>query len=90
MFRARQQMMPSASCDVVFERLQANERGELDLVLVNDSQLVLPDVETTDVRALLDAGIDLRQVNTKILAGNQVVTDLSVEQPQDSIQDKEK
>lgn len=76
--RARQRMILSPGADVVFERLQQNESGQFEFKEVNDSTTVLPDTSTTDIKALLDAGIDPKRVNTKIIPSSSVVTDLSV------------
>lgn len=62
----------------VLQVLETNENGVCYYKSVDFSKVELPSVETTDLRACLDAGVPLRQVNTKILSQSEVVTDLSV------------
>lgn len=75
--RPRQRMILAAAGEPVFTRLQRNERGEYEFKEVNDSKVVLPDCSTTDIQALLEAGIDPKRVDTKILGPSQFVTDLA-------------
>lgn len=80
--RPRQKLFLAAGGEPVFSRLQRNERGEYEFKEVNDSKVVLPDCSTTDIQALLEAGIDPKRVNTKIIPSSDIVTDLSVEETQ--------
>ena len=80
--RPRQRLFLAAGGEPVFLRLQANERGEFEYKEVNDSRVVLPDCSTTDIKALLAAGIDPKRVDTKVLASSDIVTDLSVVEPE--------
>lgn len=82
-FRSRQSLHHPGGSDVVFDVLESNERGFLERKLVNQSQVVLPDVETTELSALLAAGIDPKRVNSRILQSRDITTDLS-ELPSDS------
>lgn len=85
---ARQHIFMAAGGEVMYSRLQANECGKYDFVLVNDSRTFLPEVETTDIKALLDAGVDVKRVNTKIIPSSQVVTDLTFEEAQETTEEK--
>lgn len=76
---ARQHIYLAAGGEPVFSRLQRNESGNYQFVDVNDSKVVLPAVETTDIQALLEAGIDPKRVDTKIIPSSSVVTDLAAE-----------
>lgn len=76
---ARQHIYFAAGGEPVFSRLSRNESGHYQFVEVNDSQVVLPAVETTDIQALLEAGIDPKRVDTKIIPSSSVVTDLAAE-----------
>lgn len=76
-FRSRQSLHRPGGSDVVFDILEANERGLLVRKLVNQSQVVLPDVETTELSALLAAGVDPKRVNSCIIHGRDVITDLA-------------
>lgn len=79
MFRSRQKI-PFAPAFLAFQRIDSlNERGEIETKVVDMSKVVLPDVETTDISSLLAAGIDPKQVNTRILGAGSVVIDLSPE-----------
>ena len=79
MFRSRQKMPIPPAFPARFTIYEPNERGELERKVVDQSEIVLPDVSTTDLADMLAAGIDPRQVNTRILSAGTVVTDLSVE-----------
>lgn len=69
--------MPSAF-PVITTRYELNEEtGCMEEKVIDASKVVLPDVETTELRSLLDAGVDVKRVNTKVIKGAQVVTDLS-------------
>lgn len=78
MFRARQSLPCAAAFPVVFTQLTTDEKGQTIQQEVNQSEVVLPDVETTNLANLLAAGIDPKQVNTRILKGSSIVTDLSI------------
>lgn len=76
---ARQHIYLAAGGKPVFSRLQRNESGNYQFVDVDDSEVVLPSVDTTDIQSLLDAGIDPKRVDTKIIPSSSVVTDLAAE-----------
>lgn len=76
---ARQHIYLAAGGKPVFSRLQRNESGNYQFVDVDDSEVVLPSVETTDIESLMAAGIDPKRVDTRILSSSSVVTDLSAE-----------
>lgn len=51
-----------------FDRVgRFNENGVFCETFVDACSVVLPSPETTDLGKLIDAGIDLKQINTKIL-----------------------
>lgn len=75
-FRCRQLLHRPGGADVVFDVLEADERGVLSRKLVNQSKVVLPDVETTELSALLAAGIDPKRVNSRILQSRDITTNL--------------
>lgn len=89
---ARQKIpMPSAFL-VITTRYELNEEtGLMEEKVIDASKVVLPDVETTELRSLLDAGVDVKRVNTKVIKGAQIVTDLSpaeVEQDKKGVNDE--
>ena len=75
--RPRQKMMMPFAFPAIQTRYQVNENNQVEELVIDGSKIKLPDVETTDLRALLDAGVDVERVNTKVLKGSQIVTDLS-------------
>lgn len=79
MFPKRQRLKFVPHFSIVLPRLQTNENEETTVVYEDESKGKLPDVSTTRLRDLLEAGVDLKQVNTKIFKPTEVVTDLSTE-----------
>lgn len=75
-FRSRQPLHRPGGADVVFDVLEADERGVLVRKLVDQSQVFLPDVETTELTALLAAGIDPKRVNPRIIQSRNITTNL--------------
>lgn len=75
-FRPRQPLHRAGGADVVFDVLEADERGVLVRKLVNQAQVVLPDVENTELSALLAAGIDPKRVNSRIIQSRDITTNL--------------
>lgn len=82
MYHIRQTIKFSSPSAVILPEMQVNENGQVDYKQVDQSKKVLPDVETTDLRALLDAGVSLKQVNTKLFGPSGIVTDMSEEPKQ--------
>lgn len=74
---ARQKIPMPFSFPVITTRYEVNENNQVEEKIIDMSKKVLPGVETTDLRALLDAGVDIRRVNTKVLKGSEFVTDLA-------------
>ena len=79
MYHPRQKMRCSSPSAVVLPELSVNEEGYAYYKQVNQATKTLPEVETTDLRALLDAGVSIKQVSTKIFASDKIVTDMSPE-----------
>lgn len=79
MFPSRQRLKYVPHFSIVLPRLQTNENQETTVIYEDESEGKLPDVSTTRLRDLLDAGVDLKQVNTKLFKPTEVVTDLSIE-----------
>ena len=75
-FRARQSLRRPGGADVVFDVLESNERGLLVRKVVNQAQVFLPDVETTELSALLAAGVDPKRVNSRIIQSRDITTNL--------------
>lgn len=82
MYHKRQSIKFSSPSSVILPEMQVNENGQVDYQQVDQSKKVLPDVETTDLRAMLDAGVSLKQVDTKLFGPSSIVTDMSVEAEQ--------
>lgn len=77
--RARQSLPSCGFNPPVLEKVEANEKGLCERKLVDYSRIVLPGVETTDLRACIDAGVNLKEMNSKLFGMREVVTDLSVD-----------
>lgn len=77
--RARQLLPSCGFNNPVLERLEVNEKGLAERKVVDYSMIVLPGVETTDLRACIDAGVNLKEVNSKLFGVREMVTDLSAE-----------
>ena len=88
MYHIRQKLNMGTASKVVLPELQTNELGRSCYKMVDQSAVSLPDVETTDLRACLDAGVPLKQVNTKLFSPESVVVDMSPE-PQETNNDKD-
>lgn len=76
--RARQPLPNCGFNPPVLEKIEANEKGLCERKLVDYSKIVLPDVETTDLRACIDAGVNLKEMNSKLFGVREMVTDMSV------------
>lgn len=50
------------------------ENGKTEIVLVDQSESDLPNVETTRLSRVLEAGVDLKQVPSKVLPSPDQVT----------------
>lgn len=76
--RSRQKLPFMSAFPAVLLQLEVDERGVGRYIAVDQSKVKLPDVEVTDLGLQLKAGVDIKRVNTKILASKSIVTDLSV------------
>ena len=79
MYHIRQKLNIGTASSVVLPELQTNELGRSCYKMVDQAKVSLPDVETTDLRACLDAGVPLKQVSTKLFLPESVVVDMSPE-----------
>lgn len=77
MFRPRQKMPVSAGFPAVLPQIDVLENGEVLLSYKDQSKFKLPDVETTRLRDLLEAGVDLKQVNSKIFPALEITTEIT-------------
>lgn len=64
----RQNLVHRLSGSVLLPELRTLENGTVELVDVDQSKSNLPDVETTRLCNVLEAGVDLRQVPSKVIA----------------------
>lgn len=88
---ARQKIPMPVAFPIITTRYEVNENNQVEEKVIDASKVVLPDVETTDLRALLDAGVDVKRVNTKVIKGTQIVTDLApaeTEKKQEGVNDE--
>lgn len=74
-FRTLQKMEQFSAGKIVYTYLQPNKDGVSEAVDV-DQCSKLPDVELTDLGASLKAGINLQQVNCKLVNGSNAVASL--------------
>lgn len=79
MYHPRQKLFLGSPSSVVLPEMRVNENGSVELKQVDQSKVGLPDTETTELRPLLDAGVDVKRVNTKLFGSSAIVTDLSTE-----------
>lgn len=77
MIRARQRLNVNAYYAPIMPRVDKLDNGKSAIVYKDEAADVLPDADTTKLSALLGAGVDLRQVPTKILPMNEMVTEFS-------------
>lgn len=84
MYHPRQKLFLGSPSSVVLPELRANENGGVELRQIDQSKVILPDTETTDLRALLDAGVNIKRVGTKIVRSVSVVTDMSEEKKEET------
>lgn len=76
-FRKLQDMQKFASGKIVYIYLQVNPDTGVSEPSDMDQCAKLPSVENFDLAAMLKAGIDLRQVNCKLVNGTQTVASLN-------------
>lgn len=89
--RSRQKLPFMSAFPAVLLKLESDENGVSRYFAVDQSKIKLPDVEVTDLGLQLKAGVDIKRVNTKILASKSVVTDLSapIEPPKETEQQEQ-
>lgn len=66
MFRARQKLPICGFFPAVLPSVEVNEVSEVSVVFRDASKSVLPSPDVTRLGDVLKAGVDLRQVNTKL------------------------
>lgn len=76
MFRPRQKFFTSNYFPSILPEIKVNENKEYCVDYVNQCSLSLPDVETTCLADLIDAGVNLNQVESKIFPATNVVLHL--------------
>lgn len=77
MLRARQRLKYIDFGEIRLPEVQVLENGNAEVKMVDQSVSNLPDPSVTDLGACLKAGVDLKQVNSKILGTQSVGIDLS-------------
>lgn len=77
----RQEFLHRDSGAVYLPESRKLENGKCEIQLINQAESNLPDVETTRLSRLLEAGVDLKQVPSKVLPSPDSVT-LSVHSEQ--------
>lgn len=76
--RARQKLPVNSAFPSLLTVFDVDETGRSTLKVVDQSEVKLPDCETTNLALLMKAGVDIKRVDSRIVAGKSVVTDLSV------------
>lgn len=79
----RQRMIPCAYGAINLPEQRELENGEVEVKLVNQAAFDLPDKSTTNLQDLINAGIDLKRVDSAVFgygSGGDIVTgDLSAQ-----------
>lgn len=70
MLYKRQYMHHHVGGAVVLPETQTLENGCSEVVRVNQADFILPDVSSTKLSRLLEAGVDLKQVPSKVVASD--------------------
>lgn len=73
----RQRMIPPAYGAINLPEQHELENGNVEVKLVNQANFDLPDKSTTNLRDLINAGVDLRRVDSAVYgygAGGDIVT----------------
>lgn len=66
--RPRQKLFHCAASAIILQEVRKNEAtDEVEICHVDQSDFELPDVEMYDLKTCLQAGVNLKQVNSKIL-----------------------
>lgn len=62
----RQKMQPSAFGIIRLPEIHTLDNGQSEVVLRDQSEQVVADPSTTDLKTLLDAGVDLKRVDSRV------------------------
>lgn len=87
----RQRMIPCAYGAINLPEQRELENGEVEVKLVNQASFDLPDKSTTNLRDLINAGVDLKRVDSAVYgygAGGDIVTGDPQQQQQQQINDQ--
>lgn len=76
-FRKLQDMQKFSAGKIVFTYLQVNPDTGISELSDMDQCAELPSVDKFDLAAMLKAGVDMRQVNCKLVNGSQTVASLN-------------
>lgn len=89
MFRPRQKLYVSPIFPAILPEIKSHENGEVSVAYNDESEFKLPDVETTRLRSLLEAGVDLKQVNSKLFGMTETTLqfDNGTEQSKEGVND---
>lgn len=76
MFRCCQKFTPPGYCSVTLAISQNMPNGKRNTVLADPTEDVLPPVENYDLGAMLEAGVPLEQVDTRLFSSNSIPSSL--------------
>lgn len=62
----RQKMVPAEFGIIRLPEVKSLDNGQSELLLRDQSEQVVADPSTTDLKTLLDAGVDLKRVDSKV------------------------
>lgn len=62
----RQKMQPSAFGIIRLPEIHTFDNGQSEVVLRDQSEQVVADPSTTDLKTLLDAGVNLKRVDSRV------------------------
>lgn len=79
MFRARQRLPFCQHFPAILPTIQVHENGKCETYYKDEAEGALPDADTTKLSTLIAAGVDLKQVNTKLMPIQDMVIDTSVD-----------
>ena len=71
-FRCKQKVKLASYVPVVAFDSETNKNGEVVMVNVDQSKIKLPDAELFDLKNQLEAGVDMEEVNSKVMSTNRV------------------
>lgn len=77
----RQKMQPSAFGIIRLPEIQTLDNGQSEVILRDQSEQVVADPLTTDLKTLLDAGVDIKRVDSRVYGiRGDVSVDLGLQQ----------